>query len=181
MALTEKGTQRIVIIVRKQTDGGQVGTKTKEADNASNEAENKENGVGTKSNRTFNWWKTQLTHTAAVAKQWAQAELNYQIAGIGYKFGDQSLQNSIERTVERVSDVANIASSVAMGATYGATGGPIGMAVGALMMGAQTAMTMAYKYRGRQRDYDIQIFKQENAIEYKRARAQINLTTGRLR
>ena len=180
--LTEKGTQRIIITVRKQVDKDQIGAKEESADNVV-DGQDKQDGTkgATSRQRSANWWKTQLTHSLAVAKQYATLRLQYEIAGLGVKYGDQTLQNAVDRKVEQVTDVSNIATSVAMGATYGATGGPLGAAVGALMMGTQTAMTTAFKYKTRQRDYDVEVFKQNNAIEYKRARAQVNLTTGRLR
>ena len=185
MALTEKGTQRIEIIVKKSTDGGQAGAKEKSAENAqanSEETQDQEQqgkGVSTKLSKSF--WRTQTTHALAVAKQAGTLWLNYEISGLGYKYGDQALQQQVERKVEQISDVTNIATSMAMGATYGAAGGPLGMAIGALMMGTQTGISTHFKYQTREREYNMKMFKENNAIEYKRARAQINLTTGRLR
>lgn len=182
MALTEKGTQRIEIIVRKSVDGGQAGAKEKDADqNPTEENQDQEQGKGTKSKKTQAWWRTQATHSLAVVKQVGTQWLNYEIAGLGYTHGDQALQQQVQRKVEIVSDVTNIATSMAMGATYGAAGGPVGVLVGMATMGTQTAMNTLFKYATRQREYDVKIFKENNAIEYKRARAQINLTTGRLR
>lgn len=178
--LTAQGTQRIEIIVRKA--GGDVtGIKEKESDNANNDAQQNEEGKGTKSKKSATWWRTQTTHSLAVLKQVSMQWLNYAVAGIGYKYGDQAMQQQVERQIEQVMDVTNIATSIAMGATYGSAGGIPGMAIGALMMGSQTFSSTALKYSTRQRDYNMKIFKENNAIEYKRARAQINLTTGRLR
>ena len=178
--LTAQGTQRIEIIVRKA--GGDVtGIKEKESDNANSDAQQNEEGKGTKSKKSATWWRTQTTHSLAVLKQGAMQWFNYSVAGIGYKYGDQSHQQQVERTVEQAMDATNIATSVAMGATYGAAGGPMGMFFGAFMMGSQTANSTIIKYATRKRDYNMKMFKENNAIEYKRARAQINLTTGRLR
>lgn len=181
MALTEKGTQRIEIIVRKAGGMDSAGAKEKEADEANAEKGKNEDGQGTKSARSKTWWRTQITHGAAVLKQMSTQWFNYAVAGIGNKYGDQALQQQLERNIEQMTDVTNIATSVAMGATYGAAGGPLGSALGALMMGAQTASSTVLKYATRERDYDMKLYKENNAIEYKRARAQINLTTGRLR
>jgi len=182
MALTERGVQRIEIIVRKSGGDGMTGAKEKSADNANNESkQNDENTQGVKGKKGDVWWRTQITHATAVAKQMATQWFNYAVAGVGYKTGDQALQQQIERQVEQVSDVTNIATSIAMGATYGSAGGPLGALLGATMMGTQTASSTLLKYETRHRDYNMKMFKENNAIEYKRARAQINLTTGRLR
>ena len=178
--LTEKGTQRIEIIVRKAGGDGLTGAKEKQADDANGSQENQD-AKGTKKTKNAIWWRTQLTHSAAVLKQVSTQWFNYAVAGVGYKYGDQALQQQVERQVEQVMDVGNIATSVAMGATYGAAGGPLGSLFGAVMMGAQTTSSTVLKYATRQREYDVKMFKENNAIEYKRARAQINLTTGRLR
>lgn len=185
MALTEKGTQRIEIIVRKSIDGGQEGAKEKEAEEQSAEGgtqdQDQEKGKGTSSKKAKAWWRTQITHSLAVVKQVGQQWLSYEIAGMGYKQGDQALQQQTQRFVEQVSDVGNIATSVAMGMTYGSAGGPVGALLGGAVMGLQTGMSTHFKYATREREYNMKIFKENNAIEYKRARAQINLTTGRLR
>lgn len=180
MALTAKGTQRIEIIVRKAGGLDTSGAKDKQADNANTESQPKD-GEGTKSTKSNIWWRTQITHGTAVLKQMSTQWFNYAVAGIGYSYGDQALQQQVERNIEQVSDVTNFATSIAMGATYGSAGGPIGSAVGALMMGAQTASSTILKYATREREYDMKLYKENSAIEYKRARAQVNLTTGRLR
>lgn len=183
MALTEKGTQRIEIIVRKAGGVDVAGAKEKSADEANNDKQNQDQeGKGTgKSIKTSAFWRAQITHSAAVAKQLSMYLFNYSVAGIGYKYGDQAMQQQVERQIEQVNDVTNLASSIAMGATYGSMGGPLGSLLGSLMMGAQSAGQLVYKYATREREYDVKLFKENNAIEYKRARAQINLTTGRLR
>ena len=184
MALTAKGTQRIEIIVRKSGGAGQEGAKEKQADEASNQQEGQadtEKDVGTTGKHSKSWWRVQSTHFVGVAVQGARLLTQYYIAGIGYKTGDSSLQAQVERQLEQVTDMTSLITSAGMGLTYGATGGPIGAIAGATMAVAQTGMTIASKYATRQRDYDMKIFKENNAIEYKRARAQINLTTGRLR
>lgn len=183
MALTENGTQRIEIIVRKAGGGGMTGANDKDTNNANQDGNPKdEQDQGSKSSKkSTTWWRTQLTHSAAVLKQVSTQWFNYAIAGIGYKQGDQALQQQVERQVEQISDVTNVATSIAMGAAYGAAGGPLGSLAGALMIGGQTVSSTLLKYSTRQRDYDMKMFKENNAIEYKRARAQINLTTGRLR
>ena len=170
MAMTQKGTERIEIIVKKSVDGGQAGAKEKDTDNP-NDEENKEDKDATTSKHVK---RTRITHALGLARQGLHAYIGYEVAGMGYTHGDANLQQRTERLVEMVSDGSSLIMSTAMG---GITMGP----VGALMGFAQSGIQLATKYATRQRDYDYTIFKQNNAIEYKRARAQINLTTGRLR
>lgn len=182
MALTESGTKKIEIIVRKAGGSGTAGANDKDSDNANQDQNpNNQDGHGTKSIKTSAFWRTQITHSLAVGKQLATQRIQYAIAGIGYKYGDQSLQQQVERQVEQISDFTNVATSIAMGATYGSMGGPLGMAFGAVMMGTQTVGSLLVKYDTRERDYNMKVYKETTGIEYKRARAQINLTTGRLR
>lgn len=184
--LTEKGTQRIEIIVRKTTDGGDTGAKEKDIDTGAQNDTNKPNeqdskGNGKDASHSKSWWRVQSTHFLGVARQGLRYADQYYIAGISYATGDSALQSQIERKYELATDFASIAFSGAMGATYGATGGPIGAISASAMAMVQTTMSIASKYATRERDYDVNIYKQNNAIEYKRARAQISLTTGRLR
>ena len=83
--------------------------------------------------------------------------------------------------MEKVQDVTNIASSVAIGITYGSWGGPVGAAFGAAFGLITSGTSAVVKYAKRQRDFDYKVFKENNAIEYNKTRAGINLTTGRLR
>lgn len=68
-----------------------------------------------------------------------------------------------------------------MGAVYGAWGGPVGAVMGATIGAISTSASIGFKYLNREREYSYKIQKEENAIEYKRARAQTSLTNGRLR
>lgn len=170
MALTKQGTERIEIIVKKSVDGGQEGAKEKDTDSA-NDEENKEQKDATLSKHIK---RTRITHAIGLARQGMHAYIGYEVGGIGYTHGDSNLQERTERLVEQVSDGASLLFSTAMGGvTMGAVGAVIGF--------AQSGIQIATKYATRQRDYDYAVFKQNSAIEYKRARAQINLTTGRLR
>ena len=68
-----------------------------------------------------------------------------------------------------------------MGAIYGAWGGPVGAVLGVAFAGLTTASSIGMKYMQREREFNYKQFKENNSIEYRRARASINLTTGRLR
>lgn len=176
--LYQKGTQRIEVIVRKE-GGGVQGAKTVEPDQVENPTDT---DTGTTTERTSNrFLRTNITHGFAVARQLARYRISYYVGGIGMRSGDQSLQDQVERTMEIAQDVTGFASSVAMGATYGSAGGPLGAAFGAIFGAASNVGALASKYGTRRREYNFEIFKENNAIEYSRARAGINWTTGRLR
>lgn len=182
--LYQQGTQRIEVIVRKDTGAGERGAKEKDTDNATQEpTENESSGGGTSrsSSAKSRFAKVNATHFLAVAKQGANLVIDYKLQGISLVNGDQAMQEQVARKVEIVQDVGNFASSVAMGATYGAAGGVPGAVLGMIFGAASSGMSIAYKYETREREYDYKMFKEDNAIEYKRSRAQINLTTGRLR
>lgn len=183
MPLLYQQNQKIEIIVRKEETGG-----TAQAEETTPE----ESGGGGTTWRTAVFGsesperikrvvKTNATHILAVARQAAGIMINYKLTGLGYETGDQSYQELVQRRVEIVQDTTSFASSVAMGAVYGAWGGPIGAAIGATLGAVQSAISIGTKYKTREREYSVKMFKQENGIEYMRARASINLTTGRLR
>ena len=83
--------------------------------------------------------------------------------------------------MEIFEDFSSIATSIAGGAMMGKFGGPTGIFFGVVLGAVRSVMNIGYKYAEREREYNFKVFKQENAIEYKRARANINLTFGRLR
>lgn len=186
MALYQQGTQRIEIIVKKQSDGGgDTGNKELDIDR-----DTEKNGGGglistltgsSNPQRQQRVLKTNLTHTLAVTKQIVDLGIEYKISGLGYQNGDQAYQERVSRRMEIFKDVTNVASSIGMGALYGSWGGPVGAIVGAALGAVSTGVSIATKYAGREREYDFKMFKEQNAVAYSRARAGINLTNGRLR
>ncbi|MBR4002966.1 MAG: hypothetical protein IKI95_02715 [Clostridia bacterium] len=182
--LYQQGTQRIEIIVRKEGGGGSsAGVKETPTEDVGGKQTTWRTSVFGSENpkRIRRVIKTNTTHAVAVSKQVLDLGIEYWVSGLGYKNGDQALQDMTARKVERVKDVANVASSIAMGAVYGSWGGPIGSVLGMAFGAISTGVSTASKYAGRERDYNYKIFKEQNAIEYNRARAGINLTNGRLR
>lgn len=179
--LYQQGTQRIEIIVRKERGASSTGANEKDADQISEDqaSADGESTGNTGSKKAF--IRANLTHGVAVAKQAVHAGINYAIQGIGNKYGDQALQENISRQFEIVQDASNFASSVSMGITYGASGGIWGMVLGGFFGLASATISTVFKYEGREREFNYKQFKENNAIEYRRARASINLTTGRLR
>lgn len=179
--LYQKGTQRIEIIVRKDSSG-QDGAKETETENISSSGtQNTTPTSGGLTARQKRIIKTNTTHALAVSKQVIDLGIEYYVSGIGQRNGDQALQDQINRKVEIVKDTTNIASSIAMGALYGSWGGPVGAVLGATFGAISTGVSTAVKYASRERDFNYKVFKENNAIEYQRSRAGINLTTGRLR
>ena len=181
--LYQQGTQRIEIIVRKEGGSAQLNAKETQAEDIGGRETTWRTSVfGSENpNRIKRVIKTNTTHALAISKQVADLGFEYWIAGLGNKYGDQSYQEQVSRRFEIVKDVGGFASSVAMGAVYGAWGGPIGAVLGATFGAISSATSIGVKYSGRERDFSYKTFKENNAIEYQRARASISLTTGRLR
>lgn len=121
------------------------------------------------------------THTTAVAHQVFDLTMEYVHSGIGVRNGDQAMQQQVQRKVEKFQDYSNLATSIAMGMAYGVHGGPMGIVVGGVLGLVRSGYSTAMKYATRQREFDFKIFKENNAIEYSRARAGVNWTSGRLR
>lgn len=178
---------RIEVIVRKQggdnTPPDVAEAETEKATTSSSDdvevgADTDSGGMSKRKKRII---KTNLTHALAITKQIADLGIEYYIGGIGYNNGDQAMQQQVSRNMEIMKDVTNVASSISMGALYGSWGGPIGAVLGATFGAVSTGVSLAVKYGGREREYNYKVFKENNAIEYSRARANINLTTGRLR
>ena len=183
-----QATQKIEVIVRKEDGASEVGvseTPVEQTGSGAKEGEN--NGWlakltgSTSKRRQYRVIKTNLTHAWAVGRQGAGLLIQYSLGGIGYQNGDSAYQDAWERQVEVYKDTTSVASSFAMGALYGSWGGPLGAVIGAVLNAASTVSSLAVKYMTRGREYSVKLFKEYNGIQYQRARASINLTTGRLR
>lgn len=183
--LYQQGTQRIEVIVKKESSvtASEKGAREIDVESVGGNAKTWRTSVfGSESpQRIRRVIKTNATHALAVTKQVADLGLEYVVSGLGEANGDQAYQQQVARKVEIVKDVTGFASSVAMGALYGAWGGPIGAVLGAGLGAVASGASILIKYKGREREYDYKVFKEQNAIEYQRSRANINITTGRLR
>ena len=178
--LYQKGTQRIEVIIRK--DMADSGAQIKDADDSITDENIDSKGKKSASKRRRKRIiVTNVTHSLATIRQITGLSIQYYISGIGVRNGDQAMQDQVNRTVEKVTDVTNLASNVARGAVFGAWGGFIGVAVGMTTAAAASGASLAVKYAGREREYDYKVFKENNAIEYNRTRAGINILNGRLR
>ena len=176
--------QKIEVIVRKVDEGAELtgANETAAGETAQAEGESSPTKKAARmSRRTKRIIVTNATHIFAVAKQVALLELNYRIGTIGVRNGDEALQDSVQRQVEVINDGFSITSSFAMGAVYGAWGGIPGMIIGSVTNGVSAIASVATKYKKRGFEYSTKLFKEENGINYLRARSSVNLTTGRLR
>lgn len=187
MSLYQQGTQKIEIIVRKDISGSDNGAKEVGAENVT--ASNAETSTaatsgksgGTLSYRQARMLRVSTLHSWGVMKQVGETALNYYVSGLGDMYGDEALQARAERVVESVTDVGGFAFSVGMGAASMSWAGPVGMIIGGSLSAISSGASIGSKYASRRRDFSYKIFKENNAIEYQRARASINYTTGRLR
>lgn len=175
----ERGVDRIEVIVKKVTDGADPSGTKEKTDVTTESIATSDTAPSTSFSKRF--LRTNITHGIAVARQTTLLGINYWQTGIGNRTGDQSLQDMVQRNWEIAEDVTGFASNVAIGATYGAAGGPLGIALGAVFGAVSSAVSLGVKYAGRERDFNYKVFKENNAIEYQRARASINMTSGRLR
>jgi hypothetical protein len=176
--LYQKGTQRIEVIVRK--DATESGAMEKEVSDQKQSVGS--NGKKSASDRRRKRIiVTNTTHALSAIKQISSLSLQYYVSGIGIRSGDQAMQDQVGRTLEKITDTTNVASNVARGMVFGAWGGIVGIAVGALTAAATSAASLGVKYGGRGREYNFKIFKENNAIEYNRARSGTNIFNGRLR
>jgi len=181
--LYQQGTQRIEVIVRKDGGGANINAGETDTDNVGGQGSTWRTSVFGSENpqRIRRVIKTNVTHALAVSKQVIDLGIEYYVGGLGYSNGDQALQDRVGRTLEIIKDTTNVASSVAMGALYGSWGGPIGAVLGMTFGAVSTGTSIATKYANREREFSYKVFKENNSIEYQRARANISLTNGRLR
>lgn len=179
--LYQQNTQRIEIIIRKDTIAMDATTDTDKVSSQDGGGADTPESQGGSSSRKKKLLLTNLTHALSTTKMVADLAVEYELGGLGYKTGDQAYQDRIQRQFESVKDTTNIASSVALGALYGSHGGWRGAFVGATLGLIKSVASTAFKYKGRDRDYTYKVFKENNSIEYVKSRANINLTTGRLR
>lgn len=185
--LYQQGTQRIEVIVRKQSGGGVsggAGTKETDADKTTAAGGEESEGLGTgtgMNTRTKRVVSASVQHILSTVKQGADLAIDYWASGIGIQSGDQALQNRTERRIEVLKDTTSLAYSVVMGGVSMAWAGPVGIILGSALSGITSGASLLSKYSKREREYNFTIFKEQSSIEYQRARAGTDWTNGRLR
>lgn len=175
---TQKGTQRIEIVVRGE---GIYGTGEQERATGNNNGSGERGKKQWAERRRGRIWRQNAIHLGSTIWQISKRGIHYAINGLGMQYGDKAFQEQVDRRVEIFEDVTNGIGGVLAGAMMGSFGGPIGVAFGVAIGVANAVANVSFKYAQREREYNFKVFKQENAIEYKRARANTNLTFGRLR
>ena len=183
MALFKQG-QKIEVIVRKEdSNAATAGANDESAEKSGTGAEQAgQDGAGTTTEGRSKVNK-RITATKVLAAGIAAGRLyvNYIAGGVAYRNGDDAEQEAVQRNFEMAEEAIGLAASVGIGATYGIRGGAPGAVIGAVLALATTATSLGFKYAGKYREYNAKVFKEENGIEYLRARSQVSLTTGRLR
>ena len=176
-------SQKLEVIIRKESSGGVNGAKEKDVDTVSaNDTEATSQG-NEKSNvsQSKSFVKTNVTHALAIVKQATTRVARIYVNQLSNRNGDTALQEIVGRQLEIVDDFGNFIHGAAMGAVYGSAGGVPGAILGAAFGAVSSAIATGGKYIERSLDFEYTVFKENNAIEYNRAKAELNLTSGRLR
>ena len=187
MAAFVQGTQRIEVVVRKENlDAATAGANEKAPEEAGSNAGTEAQGSGGGQSGFFgargrNFARINATKMLSLGLMAGRLGMNYYVGGIAYRNGDSAMQEAVQRNIEMAEEGVSLIAAVGIGATYGSAGGAIGSLIGATIGLVGTGVSLFVKYKGKYRDYDAKVFKEENGIEYRRARAQVSLTTGRLR
>lgn len=170
-----QGATRVEVIVRKDD-----GVSDEKQPQGARTGDGGDSG-GATSKSSFNRLVTGGKNKKAMADFYAQMAFNNAKKIIGFytstagdRNGDKALQSIVDRQIEIADDT--LSSLLTVGITT-AKFGLVGLAVSSVATGAGLVM----KYAARKHDYDVQIFKENQNIQYMRARAGINLTNGRLR
>lgn len=180
--LVQQGVQKIEVIVRK---GGAVGAasvqgaKENTAEEKTGDKNTADGGVGNYTQKRA--LKTTVMHAFTTAKSNADHLIDFYEAGLGMQYGDQAYQDRVQRVTEQYRDVSNTAIAIAMGARMASWGGPVFAAIGGAIGGLTSITSIGFRQARRERDFNYKVFKENSSVEYARARANINLTTGRLR
>lgn len=177
--LYKQGIQKLEIIIRKDTNGGASGTKglaTSKASASQSEDLGEDIDESTKK-KTLKQFA--IAGVISIVKQTAFWGFDYYVGGIGMRNGDQALQDQINAKLQIYKDTINVGTSLATGAIAGSVFGPVGALVGGLLGSISSGLNIAGRNMEQKRQYDLQVFKENNAINYNKARAGRALTDGR--
>lgn len=96
--------------------------------------------------------------------------------------GDTNYQAYARRQSEIKADVVNPITNIGNATISGALiGGPVGAIMGLVTSATSSIFSLANKYEGRNTQYAIDVWKQNQSTNYNKARAGIDLTDGRTR
>lgn len=184
MALMSNAATRVEIVVSKgnSSGGGALASDTspleKKGKTKKVSEEERKAKLAARQNRLL------MRHAIGGSIQIIEQATNYAFSGIGLASGDSAYQDYMQRQNEKVMDGISIGSSMAMsfGAGMAISGGNVAVAFANMTITSLSTLTSKYfKYAAKYREYNYKTFKENNSIEYNRSRANINLTTGRLR
>lgn len=170
-------------IVQKRTNS----VAEKSVNPNSNEASGNSNDSSSAwSGGTFHISKKRMIHMGINAtrtiKTLATQYANAGIGQLGAITGDSNYQNIVQRQVESgidtISSIWNIGSATTSGALIG---GPIGAALALASSSLSTAFSLMNKYETRNMQNAISTWKENQSVNYNKARAGIELTDGRTR
>jgi hypothetical protein len=96
--------------------------------------------------------------------------------------GDTNYQAVVQRNFETATDVLNGVTNTALATASGfMIGGPLGAAFALASTSIQQGMSYAYKYENRNIQNSISSWKENQSVNYNKARAGVDLTDGRTR
>lgn len=180
-----KQSGRIEIIVRKDDTSSMVGANEQDTNQSPN-ANKTESISKSKKFLGMNGKQAKLltAHTLTTAQHYFYTFTSMHNTNQGRIYGDQALQAITERNMEIMKDVVNPALSIigsGAGAALATGGNPVAVAISMGFAAVNTGLTLYRKYEERAREYNYKVAKENNAIEYKRARANVNWVNGRMR
>jgi len=179
--LYQQGVQKLEIIVRRDISvaSGTKGLATGKA--SATQAEDLGENIDDDSTKKKTLKQFAMVGAISVAKQIVFTGFDYYVGGIGMKNGDQALQDQVNAKISMVKDVINVGTSIAGGAIAGSAFGPVGTVVGAIVGVVSSGISIASRELEAKRQYDFAMFKENNAIEYNKARAGLFGSDGRVR
>lgn len=122
-----------------------------------------------------------INGAVSIAKQTARSTFDYFVSDIGRSTGDSNYQAIVNREIEVWTDGLSVVEGAASGAAAGSAFGPIGTAAGAVIGVVSSGISLVFKYGEREREYQHEMFKQNNSQAYQLARANYSAITGRAR
>lgn len=172
-----QGATKVEVIVRKEGGGGDSDEKKQPQGAETGAAAGKGGATNKPSFKSLTGGKNRKAVDHYMAKQafnLAKKTISFFNSTKGDRNGDKALQAQVDRQTEIAEEVCTSAFGIVMAT---AQWGVVGLAVSSVAVG----VNLATKYAARKREYDMNIFKENQNIQYMRARAGINLTNGRLR
>ena len=160
--------------------------KSPNPNNPSNESGDEKGGSGYFQMGSFKISKKRMGHMGVnVVRSVKNITTQVANAGIGqlaYVTGDTNYQASVQREAEVIGDTANSITNVGLATASGAMiGGPLGAAFALASSAISQSISLAYKYENRNIQNAISTWKENQSVNYNKARAGVDLSDGRTR